>query len=368
MGNYFKTIYLYASMQLKRCLRDPMTVTILVGLPVVLLLVFGAFLGGTNNLTLRTAIINQSEHGFAQDFATSLDETEVLEISEDTLTLEQARERMQNSELDTIIELSDTFGAPNEQSIPTGTVRYYIDGTDVQTAQIVGSVVNAIVDGYNAEMVEVNFPLVAEQASVNVSETQPIAFIYAIFVGMAIIMVGIFGVGSMIPADKKARILRRMHVTPLKSSQVSIGIMLAFAAIGAMMVAIMTLIAVFLFQLEVQGNYVTLGFFILIGLVMMLGFGLAIGGIAKNATQADVAGQVIFLTSLALGGVWFPIALLPELLQNIVNFMPLTAIIEGIRHIIAEGATIVDVVPQLIVMAIWIIVVYVIGFKTFRWE
>lgn len=368
MGNYFKTIYLYASMQLKRSLRDPLTVVILMGLPVMLLLVFGAFLNNSSNITLRTAIVNQSEQAFAGEFEQGLRDIEIIEATDDELTLSEARERMQNSELDTIIELPETFGTVTEEGMPTGAVKYYVDEANQQSAQLVGSVVSAIVDGYNDNMVEVTMPLVAEPTSINVNEVQPIAWVYAMFTGMAILMVGIFGVGSLLPADKKAKILRRMHVTPLKPSQVSIGLMLAFAAIGIAMVLIMTALAMLIFNMEIKGDYLTLGVFILIGLIGMLGFGLAIGGVAKNSTQADVAGQVIFLGSLALGGVWFPIAMLPEYLQAIVNFMPLTPIIEGLRYIISDGATLMDLGPQLMVMGVWILIVYIVGFRTFRWE
>lgn len=338
------------------------------GLPVMLLLVFGAFMNNTSDLTLRTAIVNHSEHAFADEFEKGLRESEIIEANEDALTLNEARDRMQSSELDTIIELPKEFGAPSEEGLPAGSVKYYVDDADAQSSQLVGSIVNAIIDGYNAEMIDVTLPLAAEQASVNVNEVQPISWVYAMFTGMAILMVGIFGVGSLLPADKKAKILRRMHVTPLKPSQISIGIMLAFAVIGAVMVLIMTALAMILFNMEVKGDYLTLGVFVLIGLVGMLGFGLAIGGLAKNSTQADVAGQIIFLGSLALGGVWLPIAMLPEYLQAIVNFMPLTPIIEGLRHIVSDGATLFDLGPQLLVMGVWILVVYVIGFRTFRWE
>lgn len=338
------------------------------GLPVMLLLVFGAFLSNTSNITLRTAIINQSNHAFAEEFEQGLRDTEIIEATEDELTLNEARDRMQNSELDTIIELPETFGIPTEEGLPTGAVKYYVDEANQQSSQLVGSVISAIVDGYNDNLVDVTLPLVAEPASINVNEVQPIAWVYAMFTGMAVLMVGIFGVGSLLPADKKAKILRRMHVTPLKPSQVSIGLMLAFAAIGIIMVLIMTALAMLLFNMEIKGDYLTLGVFILIGLIGMLGFGLAIGGVAKNSTQADVAGQVIFLGSLALGGVWFPIAMLPEYLQAIVNFMPLTPIIEGLRYIVSDGATLFDLGPQLMVMGIWILIVYIVGFRTFRWE
>src|SRR5690606_13429443 len=113
--NYIKTTYLFAFLQFKRLLRDPLTLIILSGIPIVLLLVFGALMRSTDNLSLRTAVVNQSEHEFSEEFTRSLTDVSVLKIADDQLTLQEATEKMQSSELDTILVLPSEFGTPNEQ-------------------------------------------------------------------------------------------------------------------------------------------------------------------------------------------------------------------------------------------------------------
>lgn len=368
MTNYIKTIYLFAAMQLKRNLRDPLTTVILIGLPVVLLCIFGAFLNDTSNITLRTAVVNHSNQQFAKDFEKALNDTGVIEVKTDFSGIDEAKEKMVQSEYDTVIELPESFGTINEAGRPSGSIKVYYDAADEQGSQIVNSVMGSIIDGFNTELVGVEPPLAIERESINVNDVQAIAVLFSLFSGMALLMVGIFGVASSIPADKKAKILRRMHVTPLKASQLSLGTMLCFAVIGVIIIALMVAIALLLFGMKVQGDFFTLFGFMSIGLVLMLGFGLAIAGLAKNSTQAEVMGQIIFLASLALGGVWIPTALMPEVLQGIVSFMPLNPIIEGAQAIIVDGATFSDLASQLAIIGVWILVVYIIGFKTFRWE
>jgi ABC-2 type transport system permease protein len=341
MGNYFKTTYLFARTQLKRGFRDPLTVLILMGLPVVLLVVFGAFIKGDSDITLRTAIISHSDKQFAKEFEEGLGKVEVLKINKEVTSIDAAKEKMNASELDTIIEVG----------------------------QIVAAVTNGIIDGYNQQLVGAREePLTIERTPLSITEAKPIHYIFSVFMGMALLMVGIFGVANVLPADKKARILRRLHVTPLRASQVSIGTMLCFAVIGSIMAIAMTVLAIVLFGMDIKGGIANYVVFALLGLVLMLGLGLAIGGIAKNTTQAEVIGQVVFFASLALGGVWLPTALMPEILQGVSALMPLTPVVEGLRQIVAEGAGLVDLYPLLAVMIGWIIVVYIVGFKTFRWE
>jgi ABC-2 type transport system permease protein len=59
---------------------------------------------------------------------------------------------------------------------------------------------------------------------------------------------------------------------------------------------------------------------------------------------------------------------MPLWLQNIAKFLPLTPVIEGLRDIISQGKTIFDLGPELLLMGVWIIIIYFVAFKVFKWE
>ncbi len=59
---------------------------------------------------------------------------------------------------------------------------------------------------------------------------------------------------------------------------------------------------------------------------------------------------------------------MPEWLQNISTYLPLTPVIDGIRMIATEGKHLVDLGPQLGLMALWTIIIYAVAFRVFRWE
>ena len=69
-----------------------------------------------------------------------------------------------------------------------------------------------------------------------------------------------------------------------------------------------------------------------------------------------------------LSGTFFPRFLMPEWLQQISAFLPLTPIIDGLRYIVNEGYTVTQLAPQLGIMAAWLVVIYLIAFRVFRWE
>lgn len=369
MGNYLKTVYLYGITSLKRGLRDPLTSIIIFGIPIVLLLIFGIFQGGNADVNLRTAIINNSQEQFAHDFEQTLRGVEVIKVSDDNPGLDQARQQMRDGELDTIIELPEDFGRTNEQGMAAGEIIVYNSPSDTQTGQIVNSVIGSVTDEFNRQMVGVDMPLNIAQRSIDSSEAKPIHHLFPIFAGLGLLLVGALGIASTLPTDRKTQILRRLKVTPMRKSQVVLGTGMAFMVMGIALAVVMIIIAMVLFKMNVSmAGLATLLAFIVISLVSMVGIGLAIGSWAKNPTQGESVGQVVFLASMGLSGIWFPVALMPEVVQGIVTFMPLTPVIDGMRFILVEGVTLGDLLPQLGVIAAWSVISYSASFKLFKWE
>jgi ABC-2 type transport system permease protein len=59
---------------------------------------------------------------------------------------------------------------------------------------------------------------------------------------------------------------------------------------------------------------------------------------------------------------------MPEWLQHVTAFLPLTPIIDGIRMIATEGKHLTDIGPQIGLTALWAVIIYAIAFRVFRWE
>jgi ABC-2 type transport system permease protein len=69
-----------------------------------------------------------------------------------------------------------------------------------------------------------------------------------------------------------------------------------------------------------------------------------------------------------LSGVFIPRFIMPEFLLKFTDFVPLTPVNDGIRLIVTENYELWQLLPQIGVIGIWMIVLYAIAFKVFRWE
>ena len=362
-----KTTFLFAKTQLQRVSRDIVTLIVLFSIPLVLLLVFGAFTANTNNVSLRVAIVNEASNSFATEFDKQFDKIDALKQPEETLKLSEAQDKIKEGELDAVVVLPSDFGEVKD-GVPSGKAKVYVNQAQMSTGDIVMGMMNSIIDQSNVAITGGEPPLSVERATLQGQSARIFDNLYAMFTGMAIMMVGIFGVASVIPADKKTGMLRRLRVTPLRSSQLIIGTGLAYLVVCIVSVALMTALAVFGFDMKIHGSLIDFGVFTLLASFMMIGFGVLVGGWSKNTTQSDIYGQIIFITSLAFSGLWVPRALMPGWLQDITAYMPLTPVIEGLQRIVIEGVSITALGFQVVVMLVWIVVITLLSIKTFRWE
>jgi ABC-2 type transport system permease protein len=127
----------------------------------------------------------------------------------------------------------------------------------------------------------------------------------------------------------------------------------------------------FVFDFTLINGWVTfleLLFLSLLGLVVFMGFGFIVSGLAKNEAAIPPFSNLITLPQFLLAGTFFPIDNFPKWLQPISNILPLTHLNQAMRDVAFEGAHISDCAPQLGVLLLWGTVVYIIAIKVFKWE
>ena len=194
-----------------------------------------------------------------------------------------------------------------------------------------------------------------------------IDFLVPGIVGMTIMQLGIFGVAFGFVQLKRTGALRRLFATPTSPSYFLSAQVLSRLIIGLVQVAILFAVGIW-FGLQMFGDYMTLIVVVIIGSAIFLALGFGIAGWAKNEDQAAPVANLVSLPMMFLSGVFFPRDAMPEFLAAITAFLPLTYVIEALRAIVNEGATLMSLGPQMLGMAVWVVISFVIALRLFRWE
>lgn len=367
MKRYFSVIGRLAQMLTRQFFRDKVAMFFTFIFPLIFLLVFGSLNRNNNGVSFDVVVINQSQLGFSKQFIDELKKSNVVKETSAS-SLDDAKEKMSRGEADTILVLPESFGQPNDQGQPTGRAEVYFSPSSAQTGQTFASIVDSVLTEINQQITQTSPLFSVEQKSTDVRGLSSFDYIFAGLLGFSILSLGFFGPTNSIPSMKKEGILRRLRATPLRVSQFVLGNALNYLFVGVITVALLFIVGLILFDFKMQGNYLNFAVISALGIVMMFGFGLSVGGWAKNENQAAPLTNLIAFPMMFLSGVFFPRFLMPVWLQNISGILPLTPLVDGIRLIITEGHTLLDILPQLGLMALWTVVIYIIAFRVFRWE
>jgi ABC-2 type transport system permease protein len=363
------TVGVFAKSSTRRFFRDRIALFFTVIFPLIFLFVFGSLNSGSGNVSFNVAIINHSKSQFAADFVKQSQDSKILKVHKEVTTLDVAKDKMSRSELDATIVLPENFGAiQNNQNYPSGEAEVIYTQNNQSSASALTSVLNAQFKAINSSLVPSVTPFTVKGTQLNENSLSAFDYTFAGLLGFSLIGMGIFGPVNVFPELKKMGILRRLSTTPLRVWQYFLATAIGQAAIGIVSFATLFIVAILVFHYQVVGNWFELLSFLLLGMVTILGIGLALGGWAKNERQAAPLSNIIVFPLLFLSGTFFPRYLMPEWLQNISAFLPLTPIIDGIRLISTEGKHFVDILPQIGLTGAWLVVIYIIAFRVFRWE
>lgn len=363
------TVAVFTKLSTRRFFRDSLALFFGIAFPLIFLFVFGSLSGGSNNVSFKVAVINESQTKVAQDFAKNLQKGKVVKVDDQVKTMAEAKDKISKSQVDGIIVLPADFGKTKDgQSYPSGDAQVLYNKSSSGTGETLTSVLQGQVKQINAKLVTNQTPFVVTGKELNAKNLTSFDYTFAGLLGFSIIGMGIFGPVNVFPELKKQGILRRLRTTPIKTWQYFLATMFSQALTGIVAIAAQFIVAITVFDLKVAGNYLEIILFTIFSIFMILGLGLAIGGWAKNERQAAPLSNIIVFPMLFLSGTFFPRFGMPLWLQHVTNFLPLTPVIDGLRLLITEGKHLTDIGPQIGLIAVWFVVIYAIAFRVFRWE
>jgi ABC-2 type transport system permease protein len=359
----------FVKIDIRRLFRDKVAIFFVFIFPLIFLIIFGSIFSSDNEVSFRVGLLNNSQTEFAKDFEKQIRGNKVFQVDKEITSLDLAKEKMSRGQLDATIELPPDFGAikPGVQ-YPSGQAKVIYSESNPTAGQTLGSLMQGVFKDINQKLAPSPTPFAVTTESTATKGLRQFDYTFSGILGFTLLSLGIFGPTTVFPRLKQRGVLRRYHMTTIKVWQYFVGNVISSGIIGLMALVLMFSAAVLFFDLNMRGSYFVLTSIVVLGTVMLFGIGLALGGWAKNENQAAPLAQLVTLPMMFLSGVFFPTFLMPELLQKITQFIPLTAVVDGVRLTITENAGFSDLGPQLGVMLGWTVFIYIVAFKVFRWE
>ena len=201
---------------------------------------------------------------------------------------------------------------------------------------------------------------------VPVGSGRPVDFLLPGSIAFAIIATSLVSLGITTAYDRHYGVLKRLGGSPLSRAELIVAKILAVLVVEAVQVALLAGAASALlgWRPPVDASAGLLVVAVLLGTLAFAGVGLLLAGTLRAETMLAVA-NILFVASLALGGVVLPIDHLPAPLAAVAGALPAAALSDALRVALSGSG---DAAGSLALLAGWGVAAVGLAVVTFRWE
>lgn len=189
--------------------------------------------------------------------------------------------------------------------------------------------------------------------------------------GFSLMSAAVFGVAFMFFNLRSTMVLKRFFATPISRPYIILGESLSRVIFQMITAVVIILAGYFFFGFTLVNGFVTFIEMLavsFIGLMVFMGFGFAISGLAKSDSSIPPLANLFTLPQFLLGGTFFSVSVFPEWLQPISRALPLTHLNSALRKIAFEGLHLWQIKFELAILLLWGVLAYTLATKLFKWE
>lgn len=313
--------------------RDRRTVALMVGLPLMLLVVFG-YAARFDVPTIRTAVTGPGAPALVEALPGIYDLTVVDESLDEAATRSLLRDS----------EVSVAFIVGNDGAT------MLVDGTELFIAQ---SALRRLPPGVTPEVL---FNPQLDTATVMVPS----------LIGLIMLFIGTIVTSLGVVREREQGTLEQLAVMPLSAVDVTVGKIAPYFLVALFDMALVTLAGLVLFAVPFRGSMLLFAGFGLLFLFVVLGLGVAISTVSNSQGEAIQLAIMTLLPQVMLSGMIFPLTSMAAGVRWIGYLLPLTWFVIGMRGVLLKDSAASALMLPLGVLAVMAVVVF--GVAVYRFS
>ena len=364
--------------ELRQLRRDRVTLAMIVGIPVMQLVLFGYAI----NLNLRglsAAIADEAGTSGSRALVMDMLATGVIKPVAVARTPQDLMAMIQRGQISVGVAIPPDF--ERRRIDGREAVQVLVDGSDtvVQSAAI--QLAQMPLDNSSATAAKAatqrqfgpdqntSNPSMPSQISVVAfynPERRSAVNIVPGLIGVILTMTMVLFTGVSIVRERERGNMELLIATPVSRSELMIGKVLPYAAIGLIQTTVVLALGVWLFQVPVRGSVFDVYIAAVLLILANLTLGLLISTKAQSQFQAMQMTFFVFLPSILLSGFMFPFAGMPTIIQWLAEVLPLTHFLRIIRGVMLRGAHLFELWPDVLALLAFTVVMMTLAILRFR--
>ncbi len=335
-----------ASKESLHILRDPRALGVSIALPLVLLLLFGyALTLDVDHVPLL--IWDQSQTPQSRELAARFTGSPYFSLLSEVDGYGAIGEALDRGKALVALVIPLDFGRRVAAGRPVE-VQVIADGSDANTATIALNYAESIVQGFSQGalvkralrqgMRPPALPLEVRPRVWYNTDMESMDFIVPGLIAVIMMLIAALLTSLTVAREWETGTMEQLLSTPIRASELVLGKLAPYVAVGALDMVLSVLAGRFLFHVPLRGSLLALAAMSMIYLVGALSMGMLISIVAKNQLLASqVAFMVTFLPAFLLSGFMFDISNMPKVLQAVTYLVPARYFVALLRGLYLKG-------------------------------
>ena len=178
----------------------------------------------------------------------------------------------------------------------------------------------------------------------------------------------IWSLAFAIVTQRSKKLLKRLVATPMSRLEYLLSFVLSRLVFLGLEVGVLLGFGVWILDVPIRGSIVSLLLMAFVGAAAFGAIGLLVSSRSRTVEGVSGLTNFVMLPMWIFSGVFFSSSNFPAVIQPVVQALPLTALVNGLRAIMLQGAGLTTVWPQLALLAGYLVVCLTIALRIFRWQ
>lgn len=319
--------------------RDPRTLLILFGMPVVQIILFGFAI--TNEIkNARIAILNPSKDYLSEQLVNKLLSSGYFQLERNLNSYSQIEQAFGEGKIKMAIVFPGSF-AKDFNHLQRAQIQIIADASDPNMANTLTNYASAIIKDHERQIREADKGPLAIQTEVKMLFNPELKGVFMFVPGvmtLILMLVSAMMTSIAITREKELGTMEILLVSPLKPSLIIVGKVIPYLLLSFINALVIILMGVIIFQMPVHGSI-----FLLIAECMLFIFtSLTLGILISTCTSTQQTAMMIsmiglLMPTMLLSGFIFPLESMPMPLQVLSNIIPAKWFIIIIKDIMLKG-------------------------------
>ena len=348
--------------------RDPRTMVILFGIPIIQLMLFG-YVITTEIKDARIAILDHSNDNVTREIKNKILSSGYFRLEANLIQENEIDPIFRKGDVKEVIVFEKGF-AENLEREGKANIQVIADASDPNTAQMIFNYTNGIIQDYTKKKFAgfANPLQIKSEVRMLYNENMVGAFMYVPgTMALILMLISAMMTSITIAREKEMGTMEILLVSPLKATHIILGKVAPYLLLSLIDAFVVVFLGNVVFGVPIRGSLFVMPFLLILYISMALSLGILISTVANSQQVAlFISGFALMLPTILLSGFIFPIENMPVPLQVLSNFMPPRWFIDAIKQVMLKGNGFAYIWPNVLILSAMTLIFLGLSVKKFR--